>query len=221
MLYRRLFVYTAGLLVYSLGACLMVTAHVGISPLTSVAYILSYITPFSLGITQLVFNVFLVLLQVLILRKDFHPYEYLQLAASVAFSVFIDLLMLVIRNLHTDLLPLRCLIFGGAMICMSLGITFMLLADFVMLPGDGLPKVIARLTKWPFGTAKIVSDSLCAIATMLISLIALGRIEGVQAGTVAAALILGSLARFFIKTFGGTVKAFLFGTESQSNRSAV
>jgi uncharacterized membrane protein YczE len=216
-LYKRLLLYVTGLIIYAFGACLMVTARVGISPLTSVAYILSRITPFSLGVTQLIFNAFLILLQALILRKNFHPYEYLQFAASILFSVFIDLQMLIVKHIYSDAVIIRCLLFGGSMICMAWGLVCMLQADFVMLPGDGLPKVIAKLTKWRFGTAKVISDSLCAVSTIVISLIFLGRIEGVHAGTIVAAIAIGSFTRLFTKIFGNAIGSFINKPKKQQN----
>lgn len=208
---KRAALYLAALLVYAFAACLMVTANVGISPLTSVAYIFTLFTPLTMGATQLLFNLLLIALQILILKRDFPRFQYLQVVAALVFSAFIDLAMPLAARLETDSLPARWLLLALALALMGLSITVLNGVDLVMLPGDGLPKAIARVFRWPFGKGKVLSDSLCALSTALISLAALGRVEGIQLGTVVAALSLGNIARLFMRWLGRPLQAFLGG----------
>ena len=80
---KRLLVYVAGMLVYTYGVCLMTRAHVGISPVTSVGYVLTMVTPLTLGMTQFLVNLLMVLIQVAWLKRQFPRMQYLQLAASL------------------------------------------------------------------------------------------------------------------------------------------
>ena len=217
-LFRRLTIYFAGLIIYAFGACLSVRANTGISPITSVAYILNDITPLSLGMTLFLVNIILVLLQVLILRKEFSKFQYLQIVTSVFFSVFIDMIMPFTVAFASSLFVIRYIILFGSILVMAMGITMMSVAEIVMLPGDGLPKVAAKLTRWPFGKAKVLSDCFCVMLTIIISLIALGRVECIKAGTAITALSVGNVVRLIMYYMNNPLAVYINGRVKCCNR---
>ena len=70
----------------------MVDTGLGVSPISSVPYVLNQQFSFiSLGMFTFLWNVVLILGQILILRKEFKPLELLQLPLSFLFGWFVDI----------------------------------------------------------------------------------------------------------------------------------
>lgn len=198
---KRILIYILGLLIYAYSVCLITRADIGISPITSIAYIFTFFTPYTLGMTQFVVNIILILIQVIWLRKEFKKYQYLQIAASFIFSVFIDVLMPLTVMFDPGVMSLisRILLFMVSLVIMGLGLSIVTISDIIMLPGDGVAKTIAYKLDLEFGKAKVFNDVACITATCIISFIALQRLESVQIGTVISALFLGNIVRYIMK----------------------
>ncbi len=89
---KRYLIFLIGLFINSLGVSLITKADLGTSPISSVPYVLSLNFPFTLGQFTIVFSLVLILIQFLILRKNFRLEHLLQIPVSVLFGYFIDLL---------------------------------------------------------------------------------------------------------------------------------
>jgi uncharacterized membrane protein YczE len=198
---KRMVLFVIGMMIYGFAVCLMAKADVGISPITSIAFALSHIFPaLTLGVTQLIMNGIFVLAQAIWLGREFEKIQYLQFVTSLVFSFFIDLTM-PIANMLTAInngLVFRSLMFGCSVIIMALGLSILLKASLVMLPGDGIAKTIAKRLGWNFGKAKVIVDSSCVVTTCIVSLLTLHKIVGIQIGTVIAALTIGRITRIFM-----------------------
>jgi uncharacterized membrane protein YczE len=199
-LLKRIAFYTAALFIYALGLCLMARANLGMSPVSSISYIIYYLTPLSLGVSQMIMNTAMVLIQLAWLGRAFPKFQFLQLGVSAVFSVFLDLLMPLTAVFDSSLLsiPGRLVLFCASLVIMAAGLGVQVIINLIFLPGDGLVKTISLKTRWSFGTAKVVNDCICVAITAGISFACLRRIEGIQAGTLVSALLLGTMARFFI-----------------------
>ena len=66
----------------ALGVACSIQADLGTSPVSSLPYVLSRITPLSVGTTTILVNSGLVLLQILILRRRYDPLQLLQLPVA-------------------------------------------------------------------------------------------------------------------------------------------
>ena len=195
---KRLLIFCIGTLIYGFAVGLMAAPNVGVSPISSIAYSLTYIIPgMTLGMTQMLVNTIMVIIQIAWLGKEFPPMQLLQLPASLLFSIVIDSTMPLV-NLIMGLgsgMIFRGVVFLCSLPVMALGLGLVLESNLVMMPGDGLAKTLAQKTGWPFGKAKVRTDCTCVALTCVLSLIFLRRIVGIQIGTVIAALTLGRLVR--------------------------
>lgn len=72
---KRYIVLCVGLFIMSFGVGLSVKATLGTSPISSIPNVLNIITGLTVGTTTIIFNVLLVVLQIIILRKRFAPYN--------------------------------------------------------------------------------------------------------------------------------------------------
>ena len=90
---KRYLLFFVGLFVNALGVSLITKASLGTSPISSIPYVMSLNFPFTLGNFTIFFSIFLIVLQILILRKNFKIENILQIPVSIAFGYFIDLTM--------------------------------------------------------------------------------------------------------------------------------
>ena len=82
---KRYLVFFIGLYINSLGVAMITKAALGTSPISSIPYVLSLQFPFSLGEFTIFFSLFLILLQLFILRRNFHLEHLLQMKISILF----------------------------------------------------------------------------------------------------------------------------------------
>lgn len=197
-LIKRYFIFIIGLSFSSLGIALTTKAGLGTSPISSVPYVLSFIFPMSFGQLTFVVNVVMIGLQILLLKKDFQKVQLLQIVVSYMLGSFIDFFMYVFSNLNTPSYISQVLALLLGCVSIGLGISLQVIANVIMLSGEALVKIIATKLGKNFGTIKTIFDISLVTISVLTSLIGLGKIVGLREGTVIAALIVGSIARFFI-----------------------
>ena len=90
---KRYLLFLIGLFINELVVSLVTKASLGTSPISSIPYVLSLKFPPTLGNFTIIFSILLILLQILILRKNFKIENILQIPVSIAFGYFIDLTM--------------------------------------------------------------------------------------------------------------------------------
>ena len=88
---KRYVIFLVGLLISSFGVAFITKAELGTSPISSIPYVLSLQFPFSLGQFTIAFSIILILLQFIILKKNFKKEYLLQIPVSILFGYFIDI----------------------------------------------------------------------------------------------------------------------------------
>ena len=181
----------------SLGVSLITKASLGTSPITSIPYVLSLSFPFTLGNFTIFFSVFLILLQLLILRKNFKLEHVLQIPISIIFGYFIDLTMLLFTwvNPQTYIMKIVYLLIGC--LILGFGVYTEVLANVAMLPGESFVRAIVMKWHSEFGVSKICFDVSMTVIAGVLSFVFAGKLDGVRDGTVIAALLVGFIARLF------------------------
>ena len=169
----------------------------GTTAISSAPYVINQICPLTFGTWTVIFNLSFMLLQMLILGKRYRWIQLLQLPAVAVFGMFIDLGMYVTSFWTPQFYILRVAeTFLGAAV-MAAGITALLLAELVYVPGDGLVRVIAEVYRFNFGKVKIFFDCSLVLLAIVLSLVFCHHLEGVREGTVLAALSVGALVRLY------------------------
>ena len=82
---KRYIVFFIGLFINALGISFITKADLGTSPISSIPYTLSLYFPFTLGEFTVAFSVFLILLQILLLRSRFEKIQLLQIPVSLIY----------------------------------------------------------------------------------------------------------------------------------------
>ena len=86
----RILVYCLGLLLLAFGVAISVNSDLGVSPVNSLPYVISQIIHVQLGTCVTAVFCSYILLQVLILRREFQPINLLQILFSTLFGYFVD-----------------------------------------------------------------------------------------------------------------------------------
>jgi uncharacterized membrane protein YczE len=216
-MYRRYSLFASGLFFSALGISLVTKAGLGTSPISSVPYVLSFIYPLTFGQFTFIVNMLMILGQILIQKNDFRKFQLFQIPVTFVFSFFIDATMMMLSSVHPEFYPFRIALLLAGSLSLGIGIAAQVRANVLILPGEGLVKAIANALGKKFGAVKTVFDSSLVCISVVISFLFLSRLAGLREGTVISALIVGSIAHFFIRRFE-SMETFFFG-ETVSSRT--
>ena len=196
---KRYLIFLVGLFVNSMGVSLITKANLGTSPISSIPYVLSLNFPFTLGNFTIFFSIFLIVLQLIILRKNFKLEHILQIPVSIIFGYFIDLTMILFSWVNPEAYIMKIVYLLIGCLILGVGVYMEVLADVVMLPGESFVRAIVLTWKTNFGTTKICFDVSMSVIAAVLSFVFAGRLDGVREGTVIAALLVGFIARLIGK----------------------
>ena len=161
--------------------------------------VLSLNFPFTLGNFTIFFSIFLIVLQLIILRKNFKLEHILQIPVSIIFGYFIDLTMILFSWVNPEAYIMKIVYLLIGCLILGVGVYMEVLADVVMLPGESFVRAIVLTWKTNFGTTKICFDVSMSVIAAVLSFVFAGRLAGVREGTVIAALLVGFIARLIGK----------------------
>ena len=194
-LIKRYIFLLAGLFVNGLGVSFITKAGLGTSPITSIPYTLSLgFTP-TVGMFTLVFNIFLVILQVILLRRNFQLQNLLQLPIIALFSFFIDLTMSLLGFMQPETYAMKVVSLIVGCLILGFGVFMEMVANVAMLPGEATVRAVSDVFSTDFGKTKIAFDSSMTVIAAILSFIMFRHLDGVREGTVAAAIFVGLITR--------------------------
>lgn len=208
-LIKRYIFLLVGLFVNGLGVSFITKAGLGTSPITSIPYTLSLgFTP-TVGIFTLVFNIFLIILQVILLRRNFQLQNLLQLPIIALFSFFIDLTMSLLGFMQPETYAMKVVSLIVGCLILGFGVFMEMTANVAMLPGEATVRAVSDVFSTDFGKTKIAFDSSMTVIAAILSFIMFKHLDGVREGTIVAAILVGFIARLFKKYIGGIEKILI------------
>ena len=89
----RLVVLFGGFLSMAMSIALMRTTGLGNSPISCIPATLSYLVPLTLGTITFIMNTCFLIVQAILLRRDFNPVQLLQIPFTFVFALMIDQLL--------------------------------------------------------------------------------------------------------------------------------
>ena len=200
-LLRRYLLFCVALFVNALGIAFITRAALGTSPITSVTYVLSMFTPFTIGEWTIMLNILFVVLEPFMMTrqdlKDDLRMFLLQIPISFCFGIFIDICMhYILFWLNPATYPSMIIALLIGCVILAVGIALEVKANAAMMAGEYFVKVITRRFRGEFGYIKLGFDVTLVAIACLLSLIFMSGIYGVREGTVIAALIVGPIVHF-------------------------
>lgn len=208
---RRYFVFVLSLFFSGLGVSFVRHGGVGVPPISCVPNIISLKYDFlSFGMWLFLWNVVLLLLQIIILRKDFNKIQLLQIPLSLLFGIFTDAGALIANRFPVDKYHFQLMsVFIGVGI-LAFGIALSVVANVLLNSGEGAVKAISDKTGFQFGNVKIVFDITNVVLACIVSYLLFdGKIIGVREGTLIPAVFTGIFVKSLIPTIRNDVEKWV------------
>lgn len=200
-LIKRYILFIIGLFFAGVGVAFTKRGELGVSPISSVANVLSIkFDFFTIGSWLIIWNCVLILGQIILLRKEFKLYQLLQIPLSFLFGYFTDFGMLIASFIPVSTYFARLLMLFIGIAVLAFGISLSVIANVIMNSGEAIVKVISDKTGFEFGNVKVVFDISCVTVSIILSLIFFDmKIVGTREGTVISAILTGFAVKFFTR----------------------
>lgn len=208
---KRYTLFIISLFFSALGVAVTKSGELGVSPISSVANVLSYrFTVFSMGTWLIIWNCILIIGQMLILRRNFKPIQLLQVPLSFLFGYFTDFGMWLVSFVPVESYPMRLFMVVAGIIILGFGIALAVIANVIMNSGEAFVKALADTIHQNFGNVKIAFDVSCVALAVVLSLLFFDfTLVGTREGTFIAAFGTGLTVKFFSKRLHQPVNALL------------
>ena len=200
---KRLFMYIVGLFVMTIGIAISVKSNLGVSPVSSIPYTMTCIWGIEMGKATILFHCFLVLLQIILLRKNYKLKNLLQIIVGIVFGYFTTFC-----NWGVGFLPdpqniiIRICMLLISTIFIAFGIFLYLPPDIMPLAGEGAMQAVADVSGIAFPKVKIGFDVSMVAVSLITCLIFIKSLGSVGIGTIIAAVLVGMELGYITKCFG-------------------
>ncbi len=196
---KRYVLFIISLFFAALGVAFTKHGELGVSPISSVANVLSYrFSALSMGTWLIIWNCCLIVGQIFILRRKFQLIQLLQIPLSFLFGWFTDFGMWIVSFIPANSYPIRIAMVIIGIIILGFGISLSVIANVIMNAGEAFVKAVSDTINKDFGNVKIVFDVLCVVFSLILSLIFFDfTIVGTREGTIISAFLTGAVVKFF------------------------
>lgn len=208
---KRYLLFILGLLFSGIGVAITKRGELGVSPISSVANVMSYkLQGVSLGTWLLIWNCVLLLGQILVLRRKFQLIQLLQIPLSVLFGWFTDFGLWLASYIPNTHYVIRFLLVIMGIVILAFGVTLTVIANVVMNSGEAFVKAVSDQTGKTFGNVKIAFDVSCVALAIVLSLLFFDfKVIGTREGTILAAFLNGTMVKWFQKRLEGPLNQVL------------
>ncbi len=196
---------TLGLILVALGVGISIKSNLGIAPPSCPPTILNLQwTAISVGTFTWMMHLVFILLQMVILRKDFKLRYLMQIPAAFVFGYMCDASIWLFDAIASPATTywVQVLLSLAAVVLTAIGIKLEVVGEGWILAGDFTTAVLSKVTKQPFSTVKVVFDVALVALTALFAWIAFGLLTGngstvvIREGTLILAFLTGICMRF-------------------------
>lgn len=161
---RRYLLLCAGLAIMAFGVAFSIKAGLGTSPISSVPYVVSLFAPLTVGTATIVMHCVFILLQILILRRQYHPIQLMQLPVAVFFGYLTDFGVWAVRGIRCDTYWQQWIVCLIGILLVAAGVSLEVKAGVVVLAGEGVVLAICKVLSVKFGYMKVGFDGAVALS---------------------------------------------------------
>lgn len=196
----RIVLYLMGLFCLAVGVVLAIKSDLGVSPVSAIPLSISNITGFRLGTVTTVIFAFYVLMQIIILRRDFKLKDLLQVFFGAVFGVFVGFAESIFAWIAPSNYIMQMFLILLSVLIVALGVTLVITMDIVPGAPEGLMLAICKKTRISFPKMKVWFDSGSVVLAVILSLIFLRNISSIREGTIISALMIGKVVGILAKS---------------------
>lgn len=206
----RLTIYCLGLLVLAFGIALAVNSNLGVSPVTSLPYVVSQILNISLGTCTIIVYTLYILLQMLVSKK-FQPMLLLQLLFSTLFGYCVDGAKWILGDFILPTYFGQLTMLAVSIVLIGFSLVLYIDVQIAPMPPEGLVGCIAAKLGKPFPKIKTLFDCASVLVGLTLCFLFLGKLTGIREGTIITALLVGKLMGLFRKLLTPFIQKTCFG----------
>ncbi|MCD8332301.1 MAG: DUF6198 family protein [Oscillospiraceae bacterium] len=217
---KRFAFMLVGVFVTAFGLAACVKAGLGISPITTLAYALHTVIPsVTLGTFTFMQHCLFFLLTVLLLRREFKPYQLLILPSSFLFGRFIDWSEILLAPLPTPNYFVQIVVLLVSCVIVGLGFSMIISSGVALDANTVFLNSLSMRTGKPYSNLKVLTDLIIVALAALVALIFLHTVVGIREGTVVAAVAIGPIVGFFNRYLCKIERFFVHGGQGSASPS--
>lgn len=186
----RLLLFLLGTFLVALGIDCCAICGLGISPVSSIPYMLTFVVPLSFGTLTMLFHIVNIGFQYILERKWLNIRVFMQLPVAAALGILIDLIKAQMDFSMENLIKQVLFLLLG-IVFTAAGMFLMLEMNLAQNPPDGTVALISKKTGIELGTVKILYDTSMTVVSVLTGWLLTKHIIGFGIGTVASAILVG------------------------------
>ena len=206
---KRVIIYICGIFTLALGGILAIKSDLGASPVSALPLSISRVSGLSLGTATIVLFIFYVIIQIILLRKNFKKIQLLQIVFAILFGQIMNFFNLII-NINVDKFYIKIAICLLSFFITALGVFITITANIVPVAPDGVVQVISLKKKIDFGKAKNYFDCIVVVLSVVLLLVNRKNLEGLGIGTVLSAILVGRIVFIINKYFKESLENVIF-----------
>lgn len=199
-LVKRYALFLFSVLVNAFSIAFITRGALGLSPISTVPYVLSLFAHLTMGQFTILMNFVFIGLEVVLMKRAevvAKKYELLsQIPVTLVFGTFIDFSLSLLWFLEPSSFWGRFATLIGGCLLLALGISLAVKADVSMVTGEYLVRIISRRIKREFGWVKLGFDITLVVISAVLSLVFMSSLEGLGIGTIVGALMVGPVTHF-------------------------
>lgn len=200
---KRYLLFLAGLFVASMGVAFSAIAGLGTSPVASVPYAVSLVSPLlSLGGWLNVLSVIQITAQVIVLKGRCNYAEIaVQTALAFVYGCLTNFSCSLISGIPVNGYPMQFLYMLLGCVILAVGLWIQYKGGVALLPAEALNRAISKVTGRKYENIKVFFDALYVAVAAVIVLVFLGELKGVREGSIIAALGVGIIIKALNRLF--------------------
>jgi len=210
---RRILVYMFGLAILAFGITISINSNLGVSPVSSLSYIISLISRKNLGLCIVAVLLICILVQILILKKEFQWFNLFQILCSTMFGYAVDLSNMILKDFTSPTYIGRLGMLAVSIVLIAFGMVIYMSVDLMKMPMEGMINaMIAKPFKnKTFHEIKVVLDCAMVALGIILSFAFLGELQGIREGTVISAVLIGKVMPLVQKWCMPVINRFCYG----------
>lgn len=199
----RLPMYFIGLFIMTIGIAVSVKSNLGVSPVSSIPYTITCVWGIEMGKATILFHCALVVIQIILMRRNFKIKNLLQIVIGIVFGYFTTFCNYCVSFLPTpENLIIRLMMVLVSAVLVAFGIFLYVPVDIMPLAGEGTMQAVSDITKLEFSKVKIAFDVSMVAISLTVCLLLLHRFGSVGIGTVISSVLVGVILGVITKILG-------------------
>lgn len=201
--------YVIGIIILALGTAFMEKSNCGMSMIVAPAYLIHlkvspYLPFFSFGVSEYVFQAFLLIVLSLILRKV-KKSCFLSFATAVVYGFALDAIISLVALIPFEGIVWQLVLFFLGLIICATGVAFLFHTYFPPEAYELFVKEISQKYNLEIGKVKTIYDCCSCAFAVILSLCFFGTFVGVKWGTFVCAILngwlIGKIGKFLENKF--------------------